>query len=279
MSDRLPARLRALATELTTFRERAELTTRAAAKRIGTSITTLNRTENAKRVPTIAEVAGLLATYGVVGSEQKRILTMVDEVHSPGWLERSPRLDPVVKALGDFESEARSIVNFAPSVIPGLLQTHEYARAIMATGYLSESEQQAMAKARMQRQNVLSKLAAPMYTAILDEAALRRAYGGCFVMADQLRWLVDRAKSPNISIRIIPFRHGGYHNPGYYKLLGFAQAPPVVYVEPHETSGFLDHPDDVKLFRDNAEHLLKVSLGSTDSVNLLTRLATDFDRS
>ncbi|HVK23617.1 MAG TPA: helix-turn-helix transcriptional regulator [Actinokineospora sp.] len=278
MSDRLPARLRALATELTTFRERADLTTRTAAQRIGTSVTTLNRTENAKRVPTVAEVAGLLAIYGVVGPEQKRILTMVEEVHSPGWLERSPRLDPVVRALCDFESEARSIVNFAPSVIPGLLQTREYARAIMATGYLNEGEQ-VMADVRMQRQKVLCKLAAPQYTAILDEAAVRRAYGGCFVMADQLRWLIDRAKSPNISIRIIPFRHGGYHNPGYYMLLGFAQAPPVVYVEPHEMSGFLDHPDDVKLFRDNAEHLLKVSLGSTDSVNLLTRLATDFDRS
>lgn len=279
MSERLPARLRALASELTRLREQAGLTTRQAAARAGISIATVNRTENAKRIPSVADVATLLAIYGVVGAERKRILAMVEEVNAPGWMETSPRLTHLLKALTDFESEAASIVNFAPSIVPGLLQTRAYATAIMATGRATATAQQALVEARMDRQRILTKLAPPQYTAILDEAVFRRAYGGCPVMADQIRWLADRAKLPNISVRVIPFKHGGYLNPGHFSMLAFSRTPTMVFVEHHGSSGFLDEPEDILMFQDVAARLIEVSLGSADSVNFLARMAADFERS
>lgn len=278
MSERLPARLRALATELTKLREAAGLTTRQAATRLGLSIATLNRTENAKRTPTVADVSAMLAIYGVIGAERKRIMAMVEEVNSDGWIELSAHFAHLLKALTDFESQAISIVNFAPSILPGLLQTPAFARAITSLGPASAQVHEAMVAARMDRQKVLHQLVGRRYTAILDEATLRRSYGGSAAMVDQIHWLIDRAKMPNIAIHVIPFRHGGYHNPGHYSLLEFAKEPTMVYVEHQGASGFLDQPADASLFQGYTATLLKTALGSADSVNFLARMAADHER-
>jgi transcriptional regulator with XRE-family HTH domain len=279
MSERLPARMRALASELTRLREQAGLTTRQAAIKLGTSIATLNRTENAKRIPALADVATMLAIYGVTGAERSRILTMVEEMSSSGWMETSPRFTHLLAALIDFESEATSIVNFGPSIVPGLLQTPGYARALTETGRLDKPKRDALISARMDRQKVLVKRVAPQYAAFLDEASLRRPYGGQEVMASQIRWLMDRAKLPNVEIRVIPFRHGGYRNPGYFSMLEFARAPKIVYVEHEGASGFLHQQDDISLFEHTTSGLMKVALGSTDTVNFLTKMLADYERS
>ncbi|MBC6449539.1 helix-turn-helix domain-containing protein [Actinokineospora xionganensis] len=279
MSERLPARLRALASELTRLREQADLTTRQVAARMGASIATINRTENAKRTPSVADVATMLAIYGVTGAERTRILTMVEEVNASGWMEVSPRFTHLLKALIDFESEAISIVNFGPSIVPGLLQTPGYARAITATGRLDEPQRESLISARMDRQTVLIKLVAPKYTAFLDEAVLRRPYGGREVMASQIRWLMDRAKLPNVEIRVIPFRHGGYRNPGHFSMFGFDRVSSIVHVDSDGAMGFLDQEDDIDLFEHITSGLMKVALGSADSVNFLARILADYERS
>ncbi|MBC6451233.1 helix-turn-helix domain-containing protein [Actinokineospora xionganensis] len=275
MSERLPARMRALATELTKLREAAGLTTRQAATRLDQSIATLNRTENARRTATVAEVSAMLAIYGVVGAERKRIMALVDELNTPRWL--GIDTDPQRPTLPIFESEAVSIVNFAPCTVPGLLQTPAYARAITSLGQTTELHE-AMIAARLDRQKVLARLVAPQYVAILDEAALRRAQGGSAVMVEQINWLIDMAKRPNIALHVIPFRHGGYHNPGYFSLLEFPKAPPIVYVEHSLVSGFLDAPEDTQAFRAHTASLIQASLGCADSVNFLTKMAADHER-
>ncbi|MGH3859144.1 helix-turn-helix domain-containing protein [Actinokineospora sp.] len=278
MSERLPARLRALATELTKLREAAGLTTRQAAAKLGMSIATLNRLENAKRTATVADVSALLAIYGVIGAERKRIMAMVEEVNPIGW--HGVQLTRGWPALANFEAEATGIVNFAPSIIPGLLQTPDYARAVIGLGGIAEADLPGRVAERMNRQQVLTKLVGPTYLAVLDEAALRRAYGGSAAMVEQIHWLIDMAKQPNLTIQVIPFRHGGYRNPGgHFSLLDFAKAPSIVYVEHEAASGFLDHPEDTSLFRQVATTLTRVALGSADSVNFMARMAADFERS
>lgn len=276
MSERLPARMRALATELTALREKAGLTTRQAAARLGTSIATLNRIENAKRVAGVANVSALLAIYGVTGPERKRIMEMVEEVNAPGWL--GVPLTRGRPALANFEEEASSILNFAPSTLPGLLQTPAYVQAITAMSEFPQPRHDALVAARLARQRVLTKLLAPDYVAILDEATLRRAYGGSAAMAEQIHWLIDLAKRPNITIHVIPFRHGGYRNPGYFSLLQFPRSSPIVYTELDRTAGFHDDPADIESFRGVAATLVKVALGSADSVNFMARMAADHER-
>lgn len=279
MSERLPARMRALASELTRLREQAGLTTRQAAIKLGTSIATVNRTENAKRIPALAEVATMLAIYGVMGAERSRILTMVEEMSSSGWMETSSRFTRLLTPLVDFESEATTIVNFAPSLMPGLLQSPGYAQAVTATGRLDKPKRDALVATRLDRQKTLVKRMAPRYTAFLDEAVVRRPYGGPEVMAHQIRWLMDRAKLPNVEIRVIPFRHGGYHNLGYYSVLEFDRAPTIIYLEHQGASGFLHEQEDIDFFEHTISGLAKVALGSADTVNFLTRILADFERS
>ena len=130
---------------------------------------------------------------------------------------------------------------------------------------------------RLDRQTVLDRLVSPDYVAILDEAVLRRGFGGDDVMAGQIRWLIERANMPHIGIHVIPFRHGGYHNPGYFSLFEFRDETPIVYIEQDGARGFLD-PKDTPRFQDRAARLMKTALGSADSVNFLARIAADYER-
>ncbi|WP_091379204.1 helix-turn-helix domain-containing protein [Actinokineospora alba] len=276
MSDRLPARMRALGTELAALRVRAGLTTRQAATRIGISSASLNRIENAKRSASVADVSAMLAIYGVVGKERKRIMALVEAVTAPGWLETDHQLKELVTALARFEGQATSICHFAPANIPGLLQTPAYAEAII--GDARPDDMRKHLAERLDRQQVLTKRTAPSYVAILDEGALRRPMGGSFVMAQQIHWLIDRAKLPNVEVRVIPFKYGGYSSPGDFLTLSFRDAPTLVYVEHSGASGFLDNPSGSRRLQDKAVKLAKIALDSTDSVNFLTRMAADHER-
>ncbi|WP_436500510.1 helix-turn-helix domain-containing protein [Actinokineospora sp. HUAS TT18] len=282
MSDHLSARMRALATELTTARERAGMTLRDVSARLDISIATLSRTENALRTPTLETVAGLLGAYGVVGEDRKRIMKLVREVKDALWMEVRPEYGDLFKALINFEREAMSFFTFGPMSVPGLLQTPAYARAITdaaaRTNGTTELVVEALVAERLQRQEVLNKVVSPEYTAILDEGVLRRAYGGKAVMANQIRWLVDRAKARHISVQVIPFRYGGYPTAGYFSLLEFRDRSPIVYVEQPGATGFLYKPEDVARFRAIATTLKKVALESADSVNFMSRIAADYER-
>ncbi|HVK22478.1 MAG TPA: helix-turn-helix transcriptional regulator [Actinokineospora sp.] len=277
MNEELPARRRALGAELAALRVNANLTTVDAAKRIATSAATLNRIENAHRAARIDEVTALLAVYQVVGKRRSRIIGLVEDVQSPGWLEDSQRLEEMVEALVQFESQAASMVHFAPSNVPGLLQTPRYAGAIMGDGLGEDAEK--LLAGRMDRQKVLYKLGAPSYTAILDESVLRRPMGGRFVMADQIRWLIDCAKLPNVDIRVIPFKYGGYSSPGDFTVFDFRDAPTLVYIEHSGAWGFLHSQDATGRLQGIATKLMRMALDSTDSVKFLTMMAADHDRS
>ncbi|WP_436495643.1 helix-turn-helix domain-containing protein [Actinokineospora sp. HUAS TT18] len=276
--DRQPARMRALGKELVDARKRAGKTGRQVKAATGLSLATLSRNENGLRAPSVLNVATLLAVYGVIGAERDRLLDMAAKVHDPTWLEaandqRIPRLLP---ALCGFESEASLIVHFAPFMVPGLMQTPAYLRSAMTLSTIPGHEERI--EARLRRQSILNKIVPPHYVALIDEAALRRPFGGAEVMVQQLNWLIGRAQQPNITIRVIPFRHGGYINHGMYALMEFRDAPPVIYVE-GEATGFLDGPQATPKFRTRTADLERIALGQADSVNFLMRMVADYERS
>lgn len=275
MSERLSARMRALATELTTLRVRSGLTTRGAARRLGISSASLNRTENAKREASTEELGGMLAVYGATTDDRRAVLELAGELPVPGWLGMAP--DPA--ALARFEAQATTIVDFAPTAVPGLLQTAQYARAAQAQSMEFGTALEQRVRARVGRQAVLSKLSAPEYVAFLDEAVLRRPVGGGVAMAAQIRWLVSRARQSNVTVRVVPFRHGGYRNPGRFAVLRFRKSSPLVYLEHEGSSGFLDAPEHVELFTAITATIASAALDHIDSVNLMTRIAADHDRS
>lgn len=238
---------------------------------------TLNRTELGKRTASVAEVSALLAIYGVVGPERKRIMDLVEEVIPAGWFSVGRRLN-LLTALTGFEARATAITTFSPSHVPGLLQTADYARSIIRFGGVAAGEVERRVAQRLERQQVLFKASRPAYLAILDEAVLRRPVGGSAAMAGQLRWLAEVGNQPNVDIRVIPFRHGAYDMAGYFSVFEFACSSSLVYLENMGAPGFLHDPRDTDRFAGEVASLEKMALDSADSVDFLARIATDHDR-
>lgn len=280
MSERQSsARARALAAELKGLRAGAGLNTRDAAKRIGISSASLNRSELGIRMPEPEEVSALLVVYGVTGLERERVLELARAANASGWWEISGNALPTqLPTLITFESQATKITNFEPLVVPGLMQTQAYMRAVMERFGAPETDADARVSARAGRQTVLTRKHAPRYLAIVDEAALRRPFGGPKVMADQMRRMVEIADLPNVTLQVIPFDRGGYPVYGPYAKLEFGKAPAIVHLEHKQASGFLDRPEDTGPFQHLTDTLRVAALEPAATREFLAAMATEYDR-
>lgn len=272
------ARIRSIATELAQLREQAGWSTREAARKVDMSPATLNRLENGSRAINPEEVSALLVAYDVVGLDRERLLKLSREANMPGWWETgNGALPKELPALISFEAEATTITDMSMLLIPGLLQTPDYIRAVMSSGGVVGADAETMVAARMGRQSVLSKPRPPKYRAIVDEAALRRPVGGASVMAAQVRHLLDCARRPHIDVLVLPFGRGAHTGlDGSYVLLEFAKARPIVHLEHKRSSIFVDQPDDVSPFRAATDTLVSTALAPVDSVEFLSGMAEEF---
>jgi transcriptional regulator with XRE-family HTH domain len=273
--------MRSLATDLVDLRLAAGLNTRDAAKLVGMSASTLNRLENGGKTIEPEHVSALCVAYHVTGPERERLLTMSREPHMPGWWETTGTpLPQQLPALIRFESEATRIVHVSMLLIPGLLQTAEYCRAIMSATGVVGSEREAMVATRLGRQAILSKPHPPAYLVIIDEAALRRPVGDRSVMAAQLRHIVELAgRKPDVDVRVIPFSagpHEGLH--GTFFMLEFAKARTIVHLEHKRSSLFLDEPEEVDPFHVATDTLVGTALGPGDSLEFLASVSADYGK-
>ncbi|CRK58996.1 hypothetical protein [Alloactinosynnema sp. L-07] len=267
-----------MAAELKQLRENGGLNTIQAARRLGMSPATLNRSETGRRMATVAEVSALLAIYGVTGPERRRIMNMAEEHAIDGWWEANRRTT-LLYALAQFEQQATAITAYAPMIIPGLLQTPDYARNIIQQEPFSEEEVERRVAMRLGRQNVLARTPTLRYHAILDEAALRRPFGGRYAMADQVRWIIDAVKVGRATVTVIPFKHGGYEASSSFSVLEFPRLPRLVYVEAAEASGFLDASEDTDGGPRRIGKMMKLALNSADSVDFMSKVVADHERS
>lgn len=273
-------RARGLGAELKELRGTTKLSTRAVAERVGWSASTVNRIENGSRTVTSEDVSALLVVYGVTGAERERLLGLAKEASRPGWWETgSPSLPSQLAALIRFEAEATRIVNFELVLIPGLLQTPGYARAIMECGQVPEGEVETRVVTRMGRQVVLSRAKPPKLLVIIDEAALHRPIGGRTVMAEQLRHVVSIAERPNVTVQVMPFSYGGHTAlNGPFALLEFTKARPAVHLEHKGSMVMLDEPQHVEPYEHMVKCLQHESLDSNESSDLITRMAAEYEK-
>ncbi|MCT2586431.1 helix-turn-helix domain-containing protein [Actinophytocola gossypii] len=280
MADKYGAsRARALANELRELRRAAGLTTRQAADALGISSASLNRNELGTRKPGSEEVSALMIVYGVTGVARERVLALARAANPAGWWETGQNALPrQLPTLITFESQATRIIHFQPLVVPGLLQTHAYIRALMEASGVSDADTEARVSARAGRQTVLTRRRPPRYQAIIDEAALRRPFGGRAVMAEQLRRIIELADLPHVTVQVIPFDRGGYPLYGPFLLLEFDKAPAIVHLEHKQASGFLDQPEDTNPFQPLADTLKAVALEPADTRELLATIAADYDK-
>ncbi|GGL86929.1 MULTISPECIES: helix-turn-helix domain-containing protein [Micromonospora] len=272
------ARARRLGIALRQHREAAGLTLEAAADEINSTRSTLSRYENAQTLVTPATVRALLTLYGVAADEVSAAVALAKDARKPGWwVSYSHLLDQRTIDFIALEAEATAIANFEPSVVPGLLQTADYVRAVMRGGphTLSDDDVERRVHLRMERQERLTGTDPPIMDAIIDEGALLRPVGGPTVMEAQLQRLIKLAELPNITVQVIPLK-AGYHRGtrGSLHILEFADPadPIIASVETVAGQMVLDRPGDLRTCTKIMEHLRTVALSPAESRDELGKI-------
>ncbi|WP_343069370.1 DUF5753 domain-containing protein [Streptomyces olivoverticillatus] len=179
-----------------------------------------------------------------------------------------------------FEAEACAVRNYESLFIPGLLQTEDYARAVIK-GVLpmaSAREIEQRVQARVERQVVLGKADPLNLWAIMDEAALRRTVGGPEVMHEQMQHLIAAASEPHMTLQVIPFSAGAHAGmPGSFVLMSFpdVEDPEIIYIDSMAGDLFLEAEADVRRYGAIFDNLRAVALSPDDTSNLIASVAKE----
>ena len=268
------AQLRRLRTDMGLSREEAGEAIRASEWKI-------HRLENGQVGFKERDIIDLLRLYGVTDSgEVAAFLMLAREANEPGWWQHYGDLLPQwFRAYVDLESAATLIRTYQGQLVPGLLQTDDYMRAIIHGAHLESSEEVGRrVRLRMARQTLLTREHPPRLWAVVDEAALRRPVGGREVMRGQLERLIDATKLPNVTLQILPFA-GGAHPAmvGAFSILRFAdrELPDVVYLEHLTNAVYLDKRDEVERYLDVMELVCLDSEPPAKTVELLDKILNE----
>jgi transcriptional regulator with XRE-family HTH domain len=217
----------------------------------------------------------LLELYGVPTTEKSALLLLAQEAERRGWwLDYGDVFEGAFPAL---EDEAQRLRNWAPQIIPGLLQTPEYARALIAGAISDEGEVERRLSARMRRQAILTRPEPPHLHAILDESVLERSFGGDGAMRSQMRRLLEEAERPTVTLQIMP--KGAAPHPGLdgaLTLIHFADPdyPDMGYFEGHFGSVYLENPHQVGRCNVAFEQVSQAALSPKESVAAIEAIAT-----
>jgi transcriptional regulator with XRE-family HTH domain len=274
-------RSRRLAFELRRLRAAAGLTRDQVSEQTGINPATLYRHETAssRARPQRRTMIALLNLYGAADEQRADLLALSREADAQTWLRPyHAELPEHYTAYISFEAEARAVRNYESLFIPGLLQTEDYARALIRGNLLmaSQKEVDQRVQARMERQALLGKDDPLQLWAIMDEAAMRRQVGGADVMRGQLAAIATAASEPHITVQVIPFSAGAHVGmQGSFIVLSFSNPadPEIVYVDSMAGDLFLDAEADIRRFSLVFDNLRAVALSPDDSTSLIAGLA------
>ncbi|HET8680914.1 MAG TPA: helix-turn-helix transcriptional regulator, partial [Micromonosporaceae bacterium] len=242
----LGAQLRKLREECGISREDAGYSIRASGSKI--SRIELGRVSFKER-----DIADLLTLYGVEDEQARsELLALASQANTPGWWHRYGSVLPTwFQAYIGLETAASLIRTYEVKFIPGLLQTEDYARAVILLGHRSSSptEIEHRVQLRMQRQRSVftGSTGGPRIWAVVDEAALRRPVGGLKVMRAQLEKLIEATTVTEVRLQVMPFSSGGYAGAGGpFTIMRFPdeELSDVVYIEHLTNALYLDKPEE-----------------------------------
>jgi transcriptional regulator with XRE-family HTH domain len=247
-----------LGAQLRRLREARRITLEDAGHVIRASGSKMSRLETGRVGFKDRDIADLLTFYGITDEEQRTLLrALARSANTQGWWhDYSDVLPNWFEAYVGLEEAATSIRAYEIQFVPGLLQTEEYARAVTLLGHANApaDEIDRRVRLRMGRQTLLTRPHPSHMWAVLDEAVLRRPVGRPGVMRAQLKYLLEVADRPNVTIQTIPFQFGGHAAAGGpFSILRFAEPdlPDVVYLEQLTSALYLDK-------RETVEHYLAV---------------------
>lgn len=244
-----------LGKRLQDLREKAGLSYERAGRALDVTHATIRRMEKAEVGLKLPYVEKLLRTYGVTDPEEvEGFLSLAREANRPGWWHRFRDVLPEwFNTFVSLEGEANLIRAYEPHYVPGLLQTEDYARAVLRAGmpHAPESEIERNVALRMERQSLLTRENSPMLWVVMDETVLRRPIGGPDVMRDQITRLIDAATLSNIRLQIMPFDagpHPAMYGPFHIFRFPIQELPDIAYTESLVSGSYYDQRDDVSAF-------------------------------
>lgn len=283
MAGRRPPSVRArqLAAELRRLREAATLTGEAVAARLGWSPSKVSRIETARISVSASDLRRLLDLYRVSGPLRERLTGLGRTASRRGWWDAfADATSDEYSALIALESDAESERHFAPIILPGLLQTEEYALAITRASVLiaPPGEIARLSQVRMNRQKVLTRDKPLTLHVVIDESVLRRQVGGPEVMQGQLAHLAEMAARPNVTLQVLPLTAGPHLAlTGVFTIVRFPEkiAFEIVFVQNMTSDLFIEDENDVYRYSLAFERLLELALGENDSIALISRIADE----
>jgi transcriptional regulator with XRE-family HTH domain len=276
-------RRRRLAAELRRLRASTGKTAQDVAKVLGWSKAKISRYELAQGGLKPDDVARLVEFYGVQGSQRDQLLALAEEATHKGWWEAySDVLTEGHLAFIGLEAEATSILEWQINVIPGLLQTEQYAREVLS-GYhevatISPRAIQRRLETRLTRQQLLTRDDPLEYVALVDESVLYRRRGDRSVMHAQLQRLANIAELPNVTIQVVPLRGNHGLAVDSFAILQFGKAHEttlndVVSLEHLKGELYVEGDTDTYQFRLAFSHLTEESLSPSESLDLIAETA------
>jgi len=265
-------RQRELGKRLRELRNNHGLTVEDVAEKLLCSATKISRLETGARRPSLRDVRDLCSLYGVGEPTSTDLMTLARDAREQGWWTEYDdlKLDPLV----GLELEATSITCYSMYWVPALLQTPEYAAAIIeAIAPKMEAQVlQQRIEARLRRQQLLEGASRPRYRVLLDEGVLWRPVGGPAIMARQLDRILEAAQQDKVTIQVIPFDVGEHAAAdSYFILLDFddTNLSPVVFLERLTGIHYLEQKKDIARYREAVEYLRDSALSPRDSLSLI----------
>lgn len=268
---------RELTLRLKQLRQRANLTIEEAAERLFVSPAKISRMETGARPVTLRDVSGLAPIYQLSDEEREHLFALARKSREPGWWQEADAT--FIPEIADLESAAVRLYEYQSGFIPSLLQTEDYARALIMrmAPDLSKEDVEERVKTRSARQAHLLESGRPEYFAMVDEGGILREVGSASVMLAQLRHITELAGRDHIKLRVVPFAAGAHpavDTP--YMLFTFDGEPvtDVAYAEGVLGHSFIGQEPDLDLFKDASERIQELALLDAESLTLVEEAMT-----
>ena len=271
-------RRRRLGAALRRLREGSGMSLEAVAQELGWSTSKISRIELAKIAVTPADVRALLSVLDALSEEVEILVSLAGEDRQPGWWRQYAEvLPPWFEGYLSLESEAARLLAYESEVVPGLLQTEQYAAEIFRYSSYTQLPDEAARAAELRRSRQV-RLVGPdpiFLDVVINEGALRRVVGGREVMCAQLTRLIEATEVPNVALRVLPFAAGAHPGvDGSFTVLEFADPsnPRIIYLDRMTNSEYIDGLRDVAAYRHAHERLRASALSVSDSREMINSL-------
>ncbi|MDQ1032557.1 transcriptional regulator with XRE-family HTH domain [Streptomyces umbrinus] len=270
-----------LGKRLQELRQAAGVSLEDAAKALHVKPLTIRRLEKAEVALKTLYVEKLLQTYGAEQQEVDEFVTLAERANEPGWWHAYRDVVPDwFSAYVSLETGAKTLRTYEPHYVTGLLQTYNYARAVLRGGFPNESDEDLGRRVdlRLRRQGLLERPDAPTLWVVMEETVLHRMVGGAEVMREQIERLLEVSELDHVSVDVVPFTagaHVGACAPFTYFRFEERELPDIVYSEILSASVYLDQRSDVAGHLE-AHNRMSLLTSSADSKALLNRMRKEY---